>query len=218
MSRNKYPQETVDKILSVSMRLFLEKGYENTTLQDIIDNLGGLTKGAVYHHFKNKEAIFYAIALRGGERVERDMRAIRDQEGKTGLEKLRELFVYSVSSSPQYELNAAAPDILRSPRILSESLRSVFSDVIPNYIYPLMLEGVRDGSIRTENPKELSEVGLILTNLWLGPMVHPTAPEDIAPRIRYCDKLFRAMGLDLFTPELMEELERTFSEILRRRS
>ena len=32
MPRNKYPEETVQKILDVSMKLFLEKGYEETTI------------------------------------------------------------------------------------------------------------------------------------------------------------------------------------------
>ena len=41
MARNKYPELTVEKILEVSQRLFLEKGYEQTTIQDIVDNLGG---------------------------------------------------------------------------------------------------------------------------------------------------------------------------------
>ena len=51
MSRNKYPEITVEKILEVSQRLFLEKGYDNTKIQDIADELG-MTKGAIYHHFK----------------------------------------------------------------------------------------------------------------------------------------------------------------------
>ena len=46
MARNKYPEETVARILDVSLKLFLEKGYENTTIQDIIDALGNLSKGA----------------------------------------------------------------------------------------------------------------------------------------------------------------------------
>ena len=47
MARNKYPEVTVEKILDVSQRLFLEKGYDATTIQDIVDDLGGLTKGAL---------------------------------------------------------------------------------------------------------------------------------------------------------------------------
>ncbi len=54
MARNKYPEITVEKILDVSQRLFLEKGYDKTTIQDIVDELGGLSKGAIYHHFKSE--------------------------------------------------------------------------------------------------------------------------------------------------------------------
>ena len=63
MARNKHPEVTEERILDVAQQLFLEKGYENTTIQDIVDGLGGLTKGAVYHHFKSKEEIMDAVAL-----------------------------------------------------------------------------------------------------------------------------------------------------------
>ena len=61
MARNKYPEVTVEKILDVAQQLFLEKGYDNTTIQDIVNELGGLTKGAIYHHFKSKEEIIKNI-------------------------------------------------------------------------------------------------------------------------------------------------------------
>lgn len=40
MARNKHPEETVQLILDVAFRLFMEKGYENTSIQDIIGGLG----------------------------------------------------------------------------------------------------------------------------------------------------------------------------------
>ena len=46
VARNKYPEVTQEKILDAAKRLFLTKGYENTTIQDIVDALGNLTKGA----------------------------------------------------------------------------------------------------------------------------------------------------------------------------
>lgn len=64
MARNKYPEITVEKILRAAQKLFLEKGYDNTTIQDIVDELNGLTKGAVYHHFKSKEDIMDALGIR----------------------------------------------------------------------------------------------------------------------------------------------------------
>ena len=45
MARNKYPEETINQILTVALNLFMQKGYEQTSIQDIINELGGLTKG-----------------------------------------------------------------------------------------------------------------------------------------------------------------------------
>ena len=61
MARNRHPEETVTLILDVAFRLFMEKGYEYTSIQDILDQLGGLSKGAIYHHFKSKEEILVAV-------------------------------------------------------------------------------------------------------------------------------------------------------------
>ena len=97
MARNKYPEETVEKILTAARRLFLEKGYEQTTIQDIVDQLGGLTKGAIYHHFKSKEDIMDAL----GNRMFADhnpFEAVRNRRDLTGLEKMRE--VVRITQSP----------------------------------------------------------------------------------------------------------------------
>ena len=37
MSRNKHPEVTVERILDAAERLFLGKGYDDTTIQDIVD-------------------------------------------------------------------------------------------------------------------------------------------------------------------------------------
>jgi len=44
------------QILNAAHKLFEKKGYRATTIDDIAEN-AGLTKGAVYYHFKNKESI-----------------------------------------------------------------------------------------------------------------------------------------------------------------
>ncbi|MCB6367618.1 TetR/AcrR family transcriptional regulator, partial [Intestinibacillus massiliensis] len=64
MSRNKYPEVTVNRILDSATKLFLQKGYEKTTIQDIVNDLGDLSKGAIYHHFSSKEDIIQAVGER----------------------------------------------------------------------------------------------------------------------------------------------------------
>ena len=91
MARNKHPEETVHLILDTACRLFLKKGYEHTSIQDIIDNLGGLSKGAIYHHFKSKEDILAAVTDQMTSESNQMLAAIRDRSDLNGREKLRTL-------------------------------------------------------------------------------------------------------------------------------
>ncbi|WP_299156319.1 TetR/AcrR family transcriptional regulator [uncultured Tenacibaculum sp.] len=48
-----------EKIISTAFTLFLNKGYKKTSLNDIIEATNS-SKGAIYHHFKSKHAIYLA--------------------------------------------------------------------------------------------------------------------------------------------------------------
>lgn len=48
-----------EHILNISFRLFLSKSYEHVTIRDI-ENATGLTRGAVFYYFSNKEDLFKA--------------------------------------------------------------------------------------------------------------------------------------------------------------
>ena len=54
MARNAHPEVTRTRILDAAQRLFMAQGYEHTSIQDIVDELGDLSKGAIYNHFKSK--------------------------------------------------------------------------------------------------------------------------------------------------------------------
>ena len=54
MGRNRHPEQTLEKIVDISAELFAKKGYEQTSIQDILDATG-LSKGGLYHHFKSKD-------------------------------------------------------------------------------------------------------------------------------------------------------------------
>ncbi len=52
--------DTKDKITKTALRLFLERGYERTSLNDIAQKVG-ITKPAIYHHFKSKDQLFHRV-------------------------------------------------------------------------------------------------------------------------------------------------------------
>ena len=110
MSRNKHPEETVNLILDVAFRLFMEKGFEYTSIQDIINNLGGLSKGAIYHHFKSKEDILVAVTERMTAESNQMLAAIRDRTDLSGKEKLKTIFKESIQRPVQNDIFTAAPN------------------------------------------------------------------------------------------------------------
>ncbi len=70
-----------------ALELFYRKGYENTTIKDIIDELG-VSKGAYYHYFESKEDIIIAIAAEFTNRAARIVKEIFERPGLTALEKM----------------------------------------------------------------------------------------------------------------------------------
>ena len=56
MAHDMHSGDTERRILDSARRLFAEKGYEKTSIQDILNDLG-LSKGGLYHHFKSDDSI-----------------------------------------------------------------------------------------------------------------------------------------------------------------
>ena len=153
MARNKHPEETLNLILDVAFRLFMEKGYEYTSIQDIIDNLGGLSKGAIYHHFKSKEDILVAVTDRITAESNQMLAAIRDRSDLNGKEKLKTIFKESIMRPVQNDIFTAAPDFHNNPKLLFSLLHDTIEEAAPNYIFPILLQGISDGSVETEYPE-----------------------------------------------------------------
>ena len=194
MARNKYPEVTVEKILDVSKRLFFEKGYDNTTIQDIVDELGGLTKGAIYHHFKSKEEIMKEL----GDKLffnNNPFEAVRGRNDLNGLQKIREMLMLNRADAERNELNAQAIPILENPRILAAAIEANRKVLTPLW-FELIDEGRRDGSIKTEYAKELSEF-LPFINFWLLPSIFPATAEELRQKKLFIIDMLSRMGLPL---------------------
>lgn len=63
MRRHKEPEVRKSELLDAAQKLFVEKGYAKTTVNDIL-NVHGLSKGVFYYYFKSKEEVMDAIIQR----------------------------------------------------------------------------------------------------------------------------------------------------------
>jgi len=196
----------VNLILETATRLFVQNGYERTSIQDIINNLGGLSKGAIYHHFKSKEEILIAVTNKMTEKSNKMLFEIRNNPDMTGKEKLKRLLEDSVNRPVHDEIFSAAPNIKSSPALVSSILMESVETVAPEYVLPIIKQGIEDGSIQTEYPEELAELIMLVGNVWLNPMVFDDDPEKIYRKCVMYDKMLRGFGLDIIDESIFERL------------
>lgn len=198
MSRNKYPEETKKLIIEKATALFLQKGYENTTIQDIIDNLGGLTKGAVYHHFSSKNDILAAVMenIYSENHLLEDWAKLLKRTDLNGKEKIREMFCTSLTDPDEKQFVSMKVDYKKTPELLSDYLNRTITHLAPCFLEPAVSEGIKDGSIKTEHPKELAQAMMLLINIWLNPIVFPCEKEELKSKFSFLCYLADKLGLN----------------------
>lgn len=201
MARNKYPERTKEKILDVSFRLFAEKGYDKTSIQDIVNALG-MSKGAIYHHFASKEEILEAI----GERsfLSRQSDVITDPN-MNGLEKLKAYIRNEFSNYEKQTIDRFAKNIIRIPQFTSMLLENTLTKNALMF-EELMNEGIQDGSIQVTNPKLVSELFMLMSNIWVNPLLWDYHPEEFLARVTMIKDVLDNLGFPIIDQELKDSI------------
>ena len=209
MARNRNSHETRKKILEVSKDLFLEKGFDNTSIQDIIDGLGGMTKGVIYHHFESKYEILQSIIRENNQEISN-----YNWRGNTGLEKIQNSLMDSFSNFEHQRLVYSASIMLRSPRLLGEQYLGLFSDFLPE-IRERVYQGVKDQSIKTEYPEELADLIVLTLNIWIGFQISVFSVEELKRKMNFIKLTFDGLGVQLISDEMMEVIFKLFDHLKR---
>lgn len=205
----KSPEEWKKEILEAAKSLFVSKGYEETSVSDIMTMAGG-AKGLFYHFFQSKEELMHAL----GNQLffeNNPFEAVRGRDDLNGLQKIKSLLVLNQSDAERNHLNVQAVPILKDPRILAAAVEENRRVLTPLWL-ELLEEGKRDGSIKTEYTKELSEL-LPLIDFWLIPSIFPGTEEEILHKYRFVTEVLTCMGLPVFDDEMKSFTEKVISDI-----
>ncbi len=144
-----------DRLLAVATRMFAEKGFENTSVQEIV-NAAGVTKGAMYHYFGSKDDLLYEIYHRLlGLQMSR-LEQIADGPG-TAEERLRAAAVDVLNTSFRYLDDFTV--FFRSTHLLPRDRREAVRAERRRYherFRDLVEEGQRAGAFRSATPADIA--------------------------------------------------------------
>ena len=147
------------ELLDAALELFHESGYDNTSINDIINKVG-VTKGAFYYHFNSKAEVLDTIALQQAEEMVGVFFRASDENGKNALEKINRI----ISAMQEYR-SETREKRLKIFEILdkNENLK-LRQKVYENYmrlskpiVSKLIEQGVKEGIIKTAFSDELAE-------------------------------------------------------------
>jgi AcrR family transcriptional regulator len=153
-----------NEILDAAQQLVFTKGYEQMSIQDILDVLA-ISKGAFYHYFDSKSALLEAFIERGQDDLDRVFRGIVEDPNLSALDKFRRFF--------------AALDRIRSAQqvVIAEVMRVWFADdnaivrektdeVIVRrrapFLNAIVRQGIQEGVFTTPFP---DQAGLLILSI-----------------------------------------------------
>lgn len=193
----KTPEQWKSEILNAAQQLFLTKGYEDTSVSDIMEMVGG-AKGMFYRCFQSKEEVMHAL----GDQMffeNNPFEAVRKRDDLNGMQKIKTLLSLNQSDKERNNINRQAVDILKDPHILSAAIKENRRVLTPLWL-ELLEEGKRDGSIQTEYARELSEL-LPLINFWMMPLIFPATEEELLHKYKFVMEALSQMGLPILNEE-----------------
>ncbi|KAM9865933.1 HTH-type transcriptional repressor KstR2 [Leucobacter aridicollis] len=150
MARMKQSQ-VVSDVIRAAVELFAERGYANTSVQDIVD-AAGVTKGAMYHYFESKDDLLFGIYDRVLSLQQSHLDAIVGEGGDVD-DVLRAVCVDVLETSIEYLAEGTV--FFRSMDMLSEPRRKevvrrrrAYNDEFA----ALVRQGQREGNYRDDIP------------------------------------------------------------------
>ena len=133
--------------------------------------------------------------------------AIRDRSDLCGKEKLKTIFKESINRPVQNDIFTVVPNFHNNPRLLFSLLHETIEEVAPNYLLPIIKEGISDGSIQTDYPEQLAEMILLVANVWMNPMIFDDSEEESYRKMMIFRQMLQGFGLDIVDREMSERLQ-----------
>ena len=223
------------ELLAAAEKLFYTKGYENTSVQDVLDAVG-FSKGGFYHHFDSKLAVLEAICQQRAEELSQSAMQAAGQPNLTACEKLNALLASSTlcqSENPGFVMLLIQAAYCENGALMREKMKTCQLLSMQTALEGVLREGVESGDFFVDDVKTTAGLVLRLYMQFTDEIAFLLAGEE--NELQLCDKAIEKMRAYrtaierlLFAPygsivliesrNLQVSVQRVFRERLRKRA
>ena len=194
-----------NEILDIARRLVYTKGYEQMSIQDILDALK-ISKGAFYHYFDSKQALLDGLIERILDDAEQVLRPIVEAKDLSAIEKLRRYF--DTAGRWKVSQKSFMLDLFRvwhadANAIMRQKQEAASIKRIAPMLAKIIQQGMNEGVFSTKYPEQFGNIFVGLSRGFEDELVellltdHP--PPDALQRLEaligaYSDSVERILG------------------------
>lgn len=183
----------LNEILDAAQTLFVQKGYEKATVNDILERVE-IGKGTFYHYFKSKEEVMNAVISRMVDDVVRVTTAIADNSSLDAHEKFKQIVAaVNLSESPNRGMIEELHDYSNA-QMHQRGIVETIQAVAP-IMAKVIEQGVREGIYEVEYPRETIEFLLAANQFMFDEGIIKWQPEELMVRaIAFVRMVERTLG------------------------
>lgn len=147
-------------ILDVARRLVESRGYEQMTIQDILNELK-ISKGAFYHYFGSKQALLEALIEHMQDEVDQLLSPIAHDPCLSALDKLQRLFdslAHWKTAQKTFLVALLQVWYTDNNAIVRQKLRATRIRRVAYLLTEIIHQGIQEGVLTTSYPDQIAEV------------------------------------------------------------
>ena len=163
----KDPDVRRSELVSTAQQLFFAKGYENTSVSDIVNTVG-VAQGTFYYYFDSKQAVLESVV---GELVEQTMAVVQPvitNQNLDAISKWNQIIqlIGNWKIKQKGDLLAMAQIMRMAENLpLQQKLRTEMSRLVASEFVPVVVQGIEEGVFETDYPQEATEHAFAVMSL-----------------------------------------------------
>ncbi|WP_066498097.1 TetR/AcrR family transcriptional regulator [Abyssisolibacter fermentans] len=151
------------EILETALKLFITKGYEKTTTNDIMKAIN-ISRGGLYHHFASKEEILDSAITSLLISEKSRVKSIIDDEKLSAVDKLKIIIGFDSSSQPMVGDIKTLVEEKENPTLITHLLKKKLEIITPLFV-DIIEQGINEGLFICKYPEQFSKISVILSTL-----------------------------------------------------